>query len=180
MPPKIAFDWNAQAKPNPIAYGFGPSPFGSAIVLIDAVGLCGLGFGDDETALAGEMRVGCDVRRDDARAQAVLKTIFATGGPLRVHIAGTDWQIAVWRALCDIPYGTTTNYGALAEALSHPRGARAVGAAVGANPVAWLIPCHRVVGMDGALTGYRWGLEVKRAMLAAEAQSLSPSTSAMP
>jgi methylated-DNA-[protein]-cysteine S-methyltransferase len=85
-----------------------------------------------------------------------------------VDTAGTPFQQAVWRALCAIPPGVTTDYGRLAVALGRPRAARAVGAAVGRNPVSILVPCHRVLGRDGTLTGYAGGLERKRALLALE------------
>lgn len=163
----ITFLWDTH-KAAPTACGFGPSPFGTALVVTDTVGLCGLGFGTDEAAMAAEL--GCTgLPRDDAAAKVVLSAIFAAEGPLVVHLCGTAWQIAVWQGLRAIPPGTTETYGELAARLDRPNAARAVGAAVGANPVAWLVPCHRVVGKGGALTGFRWGLSVKRAMLAAEA-----------
>ena len=87
--------------------------------------------------------------------------------PLALY--GTPWQRQVWRALLEIPAGETTSYKSIAEQVRTPKAARAVGAAVGANPVAWLIPCHRVIAADGQLTGYHWGVERKRAMLAYEA-----------
>lgn len=166
-PPNTVYSWDANRRPQPHAYGFGRSPFGLAIVLFDEVGLCGLGFGQDAPTLAVEMGID-DGRRQDAAAIAALKTIFDDNEPLVVHMAGTPWQMAVWQALTQIPYGTTMSYGALAAALGRPQAARAVGRAVGANPVAWLLPCHRVVGKDGALTGFRWGIAVKKAMLAWE------------
>lgn len=88
--------------------------------------------------------------------------------PWVATVRGTDFQRAVWRALLAIPAGRTTTYGALARRLGRPGGAQAVGRAVGANPLALLVPCHRVVGAGGALTGYRWGVTRKRVILAAE------------
>ncbi len=85
---------------------------------------------------------------------------------MRLHVQGTNFQLKVWRALLELGAGTPTSYGALARAAGKPAAARAVGAAVGANPVAWLIPCHNVLRADGALGGYHWGAARKRAMLA--------------
>ncbi len=88
--------------------------------------------------------------------------------PLSLHVAGTNFQIAVWRALLRIPAGSAVTYSRIAEAAGSPRAVRAVGTAIGANPVAFLIPCHRVIERSGALGGYRWGLERKQAMQAWE------------
>ena len=83
---------------------------------------------------------------------------------------GPEFDRKVWRALLDIPFGATTHYGAIAERIGHPAAARAVGAANGANPIALVIPCHRVVGKDGSLTGYAGGLPLKRSLLEHEAR----------
>lgn len=90
-----------------------------------------------------------------------------------VRPAGTPFQERVWAALCEIPHGVTTSYGAIAARLGDPKASQAVGAANGQNPVAVLVPCHRVVGADGALTGYAGGLERKRALLALESRQTS-------
>jgi methylated-DNA-[protein]-cysteine S-methyltransferase len=82
-----------------------------------------------------------------------------------VEPRGTPFQQRVWQALCDIPYGETTSYGALARRIGAERAVRAVGAANGANPIAIIVPCHRVIGADGSLTGFGGGLPVKRALL---------------
>jgi len=92
--------------------------------------------------------------------------------PVRLDLAGTSFQHAVWRRLLTIPAGSVTTYSTLARSIGRPNGARAVGAAVGRNPVTILIPCHRVVGANGRLTGYAWGLAMKRALLAHEGVSL--------
>ncbi len=102
------------------------------------------------------------------RAAAALRG-YASGSA-RPHRAkfdlnGTPFQVAVWKRLCRIPFGKTTTYGEIAAALGRPGAARAVGAAVGANPVGILVPCHRVIGTNGALTGFGWGLPMKRALL---------------
>jgi len=90
---------------------------------------------------------------------------------LELAAEGTDFQKSVWDALVKIPYGSTTSYGALAKKLGHRNGARAVGYANGSNPIGLIVPCHRVIGSDGSLTGYGGGLPLKRALLAFEAEN---------
>jgi methylated-DNA-[protein]-cysteine S-methyltransferase len=105
-----------------------------------------------------------------AEAVAALRAYLA-GAPrldVALDLAGTPFQIAVWQALCEIPYGETMTYGEVATRVGRPGAARAVGAAVGANPVSLLVPCHRVMGAGGALTGFGWGLDLKRRLLAHE------------
>jgi methylated-DNA-[protein]-cysteine S-methyltransferase len=90
---------------------------------------------------------------------------------LELAMEGTPFQLSVWNALLKIPYGATTSYGAMATELGLPNGARAVGYANGSNPIALIVPCHRVIGADGSLTGYGGGLPLKRALLAFEAEN---------
>jgi AraC family transcriptional regulator of adaptative response/methylated-DNA-[protein]-cysteine methyltransferase len=170
-----------------IDYGFAFSPFGLAIVAATDKGVCALGFGDDEEAMFADIGARwpkAEYRRNDAQAAKLARQIFGDRNDiLPLHLMGTPFQIKVWEALLAIPSGTFSSYGAIAEHLRNPTACRAVGAAVGRNPISWLIPCHRVLGASGALTGYHWGMERKRAMLAFEAAKLdqedSPSTSAM-
>lgn len=175
-----------------ITYGYWPSPFGVALLLATPRGLCGLAFGDegDEDAMLADMRARwprATYAADTARAADYGARIFARQGSLPIHLIGTPWQIKVWEALLRIPEGRITTYRTIAGEVFTPRAARAAGAAVGRNPVSWIIPCHRVLGSDGALHGYHWGLARKRAMLALEAaradgacaQSERPRTSAM-
>ncbi|HEY6823645.1 MAG TPA: methylated-DNA--[protein]-cysteine S-methyltransferase, partial [Steroidobacteraceae bacterium] len=111
-------------------------------------------------------------RDDDAAAELGRriwegsKASSGTGGPLKLSVRGTNFQIKVWRALLELGSAGLTTYAALAQAIGTAGAAQAVGNAVGANPIAWLIPCHNVLRKDGALGGYRWGSERKRAMLA--------------
>lgn len=159
-------------------YGFHPSPFGEAIVVTGERGVTGCGFVTDtgrEAALA-EQKVGWEsaVWLKDAKGTAdAARAIFAATGdaarPLSVLMRGTPFQVKVWEALLRIPGGAVTSYGDLAERLGHPRAARAVGTACGANRLGVLIPCHRVIRETGAVTGYRWGPERKHALLAWEA-----------
>jgi len=159
-----------------IDYGFHASPFGMALLMATDKGLCGLAFaddGDEEAALA-DMKgrwPKADYFENPAHTRAMAERIFAPSaqGELPLHLLGTPWQVKVWQALLAIPPGHVATYGAVAETLSTAKAARAVGTAVGRNPISWLIPCHRVLGSDGALHGYHWGLTRKRTMLAVEA-----------
>jgi len=164
-----------------IAYGFWPSLFGRALIMATDRGLCGLAFGDEdeEAALLSDMRARwphARFRLDDNTAAHYASQIFRmtsdTGRPnlveLPIQLFGTPWQIKVWQALLAIPEGKLTSYRQVAERVCTARASRAAGAAIGRNPIALLIPCHRVIASSGALTGYRWGVDRKRAMLALE------------
>ncbi|HWA91591.1 MAG TPA: methylated-DNA--[protein]-cysteine S-methyltransferase [Rhizomicrobium sp.] len=169
-----------------IDYGFHPSPFGNALVMATEKGVCGLAFGDEgeEGAMLDDMRARwpkAAYRGNIARATRIAAQIFdAQEGDLPLHLLGTPWQIKVWEALLAIPSGKVSTYRGVAERIGNLKASRAVGTAVGRNPISWLIPCHRVLGSDGTLTGYHWGLARKRAMLALEAARYErPSTSAI-
>jgi AraC family transcriptional regulator, regulatory protein of adaptative response / methylated-DNA-[protein]-cysteine methyltransferase len=171
-----------------IEHGFGICPFGLALVLATEKGVCGLGFGnegEEETMLADlKGRWPKAAYRENApRAARLIRRIFEAGRNeiVPLHLMGTPFQVKVWEALLAIPSGHFSTYGTLARKIATPASSRAVGAAVGRNPISWLIPCHRVLGATGALTGYHWGIDRKRAMLAVEAARAdqSPSTSAM-
>jgi AraC family transcriptional regulator of adaptative response/methylated-DNA-[protein]-cysteine methyltransferase len=157
-----------------IDVGFHDSPFGIALVMATDKGLCGLAFGDegDETKIFADMKARwpkAAYRENAGRTAAMAAKIFERRGELPLHLMGTPWQTKVWQALLDIPAGKFETYGGIAQKVGEARAARAVGAAVGRNPISWLIPCHRVLAKDGALHGYHWGLPRKRAMLAVEA-----------
>jgi AraC family transcriptional regulator of adaptative response/methylated-DNA-[protein]-cysteine methyltransferase len=166
-----------------IDYGFHPSPFGSALIMATPRGICGIAFadeGEEKKALADMMARWPKARFAPApeRTQKFAQQIFRPAkdrDALGLHLLGTPWQIKVWQALLAIPEGRTSTYRAIAGLAGNPRGSRAVGLAVGRNPIAWIIPCHRVLGSNGALTGYHWGMERKRAMLALEAARLQPA-----
>lgn len=174
-----------------IEYGFHDCPFGIALILTTDKGVCGLAFGDEgeENSLLDDMKrrwPGARYREAVARTAPLARQIFAQnrkkGGEIKLHLLGTPWQIKVWQALLEIPSGTVTTYRNVALKVCTPKASRAVGAAVGRNPISLLIPCHRVLGTDGNLHGYHWGLPRKRAMLALEAarQSERFKTSDMP
>ncbi len=160
-------------------YGFHPSPFGEAIVVSTPRGLAGLGFvddGDRDGALQ-DMVVrwpGAAYVRDDSATAALAKRAFDPAEwrqdrPLRVVLIGSDFEVRVWQTLLRIPLGRATTYSSLAESIGKPKAARAVGAAVGRNPISFVVPCHRVIGRSGALTGYHWGLTRKQAIIGWEA-----------
>ena len=156
-----------------IRHALAPSPFGEALVMTTDRGICGLAFTDGvgrEAAMADmTARWPAASFRSDPAAAAALPDLFGRAGAARLHLIGAPFQIKVWEALLRIPSGHVTSYSEIAAAIGHPRATRAVGTAVGRNPVSWLIPCHRAITRDGRLGGYHWGLPVKRAMLAWEA-----------
>ena len=160
-----------------IAWGVHPSPFGPCFVGRTERGICALGFADgDANAVRAEFESrwpAARFREDDAATAPVVARVFgerAGGGtPLRLALAGTNFQLKVWEALLRIPPGRVTSYRALAQALGLPRSARAVGGAVAANPISYLIPCHRVIRGTGRISNYEWGPARKRVMLGWEA-----------
>jgi AraC family transcriptional regulator, regulatory protein of adaptative response / methylated-DNA-[protein]-cysteine methyltransferase len=172
-------EWKAGGAGLTLAYGFHPSPFGEALLVATERGLAGLAFADpDEKARAlDDMRQRwprAQFREDTARTAGLAQRIFdpklwKQDRPLRVVMIGTDFEVRVWETLLKIPMGRVTTYSDIATEIHTPKGARAVGAAVGKNPVAFVVPCHRVIGKSGDLTGYHWGLTRKRAMLGWEA-----------
>jgi AraC family transcriptional regulator of adaptative response/methylated-DNA-[protein]-cysteine methyltransferase len=172
-------EWKAGGEGLIIEYGFHPCPFGMALVMITPRGLAGLALAD-----AGKERTALnDMRRrwpkakyveDFAATAATARRIFDRAlwrpeQPLRVVLIGTDFEVRVWEKLLTIPMGGLTTYSDLAAKAGSPKGARAVGAAVGKNPICFVVPCHRVIGKNGDLTGYHWGITRKRAMLGWEA-----------
>jgi AraC family transcriptional regulator of adaptative response/methylated-DNA-[protein]-cysteine methyltransferase len=172
-------EWKSGGQGLIIYYGFYPSPFGSALIMASERGLAGLAFADagKERATLADMRRRWPNARhveDVGRTAPLARRIFDPSRwraeePLRVVLIGTDWEVRVWDALLKIPMGRLTSYSDIAAKLCAPKAARAVGAAVGKNPLAFVVPCHRVVGRSGALTGYHWGLTRKHAMLGWEA-----------
>jgi AraC family transcriptional regulator, regulatory protein of adaptative response / methylated-DNA-[protein]-cysteine methyltransferase len=163
-----------------ITYGYCATPFGTALLASTARGLCHLAFvepGGEGAALAQLKLAWPQARlaREDGAGAALARRIWsataqaqAPSGPLKLLVRGTNFQVKVWQALLELGRTGPTTYSALASAAGAPAAARAVGAAVGANPVAWLIPCHNVLRKDGALGGYHWGEDRKRAILAWE------------
>lgn len=168
-----------------IAAGLADSPFGRCLVAESPRGLCQLSFvepGDETAAWAGieESWPRARLHRDDAAAARLTRRIFTrpaqicSGPPLRALVRGTPFQIRVWRALLQVPPGALVSYGRLAAALGQPGAARAVGSAVGKNPLPYLIPCHRVIRETGVVGDYRWGRVRKQAILAWESTQVLP------
>ncbi|GLP84824.1 methylated-DNA--[protein]-cysteine S-methyltransferase [Tritonibacter mobilis] len=157
-----------------VRWGWFDSPFGLALAMGTEKGLCGLAFAAEvgaETALS-DMRARWPKAafvEDAAALRPQVEAAFARKGDTALHLMGAPLQIKVWEALLQIPEGEATTYGEIAEAIDNPRAVRAVGTAVGKNPLSWLIPCHRVLRKGGEMGGYHWGVPVKRAMLAFEA-----------
>jgi AraC family transcriptional regulator, regulatory protein of adaptative response / methylated-DNA-[protein]-cysteine methyltransferase len=169
-------DAKRRGKGLSFVWGVGPTPFGDGIFLIAPRGLSALAFADpdiDEGFADLKARYpAASYVRDDAEATRWAQRIFTgESGPIPLALYGTPWQRQVWRALLAIPPGETSTYKTVAQQVCTPKASRAVGAAVGANPISWLIPCHRVLASDGRLTGYHWGVARKRAMLIYEAAS---------
>ena len=172
-------EWKSGGEGLVMHFGFHPSPFGQALVIATARGLAGLAFADpgEERAVLADMKrrwPKAATIEDSARTAPVARRIFDSSQwrpqqPLRVVLIGTDWEVRVWEALLDIPMGKLATYSGIAGKVCTPAAARAVGAAVGKNPVSFVVPCHRVVGKSGELTGYHWGITRKRAMLGWEA-----------
>ncbi len=156
-----------------IAYDWRDGPFGEMLVMVTDRGICGLAFASEagREATFADMAArwpAATFRADAAAVAAQAGALDTLSGEARLHILGGPFQIKVWEALMRIPSGHVTTYGEIASAIGNPRAVRAVGTAVGRNPVSWLIPCHRALRKSGGLGGYHWGLPVKRAMLAWE------------
>jgi AraC family transcriptional regulator of adaptative response/methylated-DNA-[protein]-cysteine methyltransferase len=169
-----------------IHYGFAESPFGKCLLGEGPRGLCHLGF-VEESEISGieslrESWPRAILDRDDRAAARGVDRIFARSvppsglAPLRACVRGTAFQLRVWRALLAIPAGALASYGGLATALGQPKAARAIGSAVGRNPLGFLVPCHRVIRETGVVHNYRWGSTRKRAMLAWESAGRSVPT----
>ena len=158
-----------------IRHGWFDSPYGRALVMATKRGICGLGFADeigDDVVMADLCARWPAARFVQDRAALAAWATAAFGGAsgqAPLHLIGAPFQIKVWEALLRVPSGHVTTYSEIAAAIGNDRAVRAVGTAVGRNPIALLIPCHRALRKSGGLGGYHWGLTVKRAMLAREA-----------
>ena len=158
-----------------IQYGFHESPFGEALIATTDRGLCNLAFTQDEdrATLLDELRArwpNAALAEDAARTRAIARQIFGdSAGAVTLFLKGTNFQIRVWEALLRVPAGHAVTYEDIAHRIGHPTAVRAVGAAVGQNPIAYLIPCHRVLRKSGGFGDYHWGATRKKALLAWEA-----------
>jgi AraC family transcriptional regulator of adaptative response/methylated-DNA-[protein]-cysteine methyltransferase len=173
-------EWKAKGGGLTMRYGFHPSPFGLALVMVTDRGLAGLAFADDE---GGRDACFQDMAKrwpnatylaDQSATAPYIGRVFDAGRwaaeePLRVVLIGSDFQVRVWQSLLKIPFGKAVTYSDVARDIGQPTASRAVGAAIGRNPISFVVPCHRALGKSGALTGYHWGLTRKRAILGWEA-----------
>ena len=161
-----------------VRYGFHPTPFGECVIAVTPRGVCHLAFVRPVSRQEALDRIRHDwpaatLVADQTATRGAAALAFPPPGSaptagLTLHVKGTNFQLKVWRALLEIPAGSVTTYGALAAAVGDAKASRAVGSAVGSNPVSYLIPCHRVIRSTGELGGYAWGPDRKRTMLALE------------
>jgi AraC family transcriptional regulator of adaptative response/methylated-DNA-[protein]-cysteine methyltransferase len=172
-------EWKNGGAGMTLRFGFQPSPFGTAVVIASGRGLAGLAFadpGEEQAALADMQRrwPRATYVEDRAGTAGLAQRIFdpklwRPDQPLRVILIGTDFEVRVWETLLKIPMGRAVCYSDIAATIRSPKASRAVGAAVGKNPISFVVPCHRALGKSGALTGYHWGVTRKQAMIGWEA-----------
>jgi AraC family transcriptional regulator of adaptative response/methylated-DNA-[protein]-cysteine methyltransferase len=183
MTPKQYAKARRPEKPgNTVRFGIGESSLGPILVAASENGVCAVLMDDDVDVLVQDVQrrfPNAELIGDDARFEQWMAAVIGyidntqTQFELPLDIRGTTFQKRVWSALRAIPFGTTANYTEIAKAIDAPKSARAVASACGANPLAVLIPCHRVVRTNGDLSGYRWGVERKRTLLERERIALS-------
>jgi AraC family transcriptional regulator, regulatory protein of adaptative response / methylated-DNA-[protein]-cysteine methyltransferase len=166
-------DYARQGAGLEIGHGWFETPFGLALGMATARGLCGLAFAEPgaEDVVLAEMQARWPKARyvdNPSLAAPHVAAALAQSGKADVHLIGTPFQIKVWEALLHVPSGHVTSYSAIGARIGTPRAGRAIGSAVGRNPIGFLIPCHRCLRSAGGLGGYHWGLARKRAMLAWE------------
>jgi AraC family transcriptional regulator of adaptative response/methylated-DNA-[protein]-cysteine methyltransferase len=158
-----------------IEYGVHDTPFGKAFIAITPKGICNFSFlesatGDDHLAVLRAKWPRAEIYEDSGKTHAVISAMFGENlnsdrpTPISLHVSGTNFQISVWKALLQIAPAAVVSYAKVAAFIGHSSSARAVGQAVGANPVAFLIPCHRVIQQSGKLGGYHWGETRKQAI----------------
>lgn len=166
-----------------IAYCFEYSVFGKILIANTPKGICHLAFIEDENDALAQLRKSFPNAKFEnasndlqAQALAIFRQEPTTTQSIKLHLKGSPFQLKVWEALLNIPFGKLSTYGSIAKEIASPAAARAVGTAIGSNPVALIIPCHRVIQNSGKLGGYLWGLERKAAILSWEAAQLTGET----
>lgn len=159
-----------------ITYGYGATPFGEALIAFTKRGVSYLGFVDSTNENKEqlfnrfkEIWAKADLIEDDKQAQEYLNKIFIDKKKFDLYVKGTNFQINIWKALLNIPNGTIASYQDIANSINKPKAVRAVASAIGSNHIGYLIPCHRVLAKSGAMSGYRWGIERKKILVAYEA-----------
>lgn len=172
-------EFKAHGEGLQIRYGVHDTPFGKSLIATTPRGICNLHFLDPEQDAEKLLRLDwrkAEIIRDPKATQEINHRIFnptfRSSKPLRLFVKGTNFQVQIWRALLRIPFGDMTTYQTVAEMIGRPTATRAVGNAVGNNPVAYLIPCHRVIRYSGDLGGYHWGMERKAVILCWEASHI--------
>lgn len=164
-----------------VNYSFAQTPFGKVLVASTEKGVCQLAFVQDEAMAHGELLrqfPNANFAKRQGLAQQQALAIFSRDwqdlGEVKLHLKGTEFQLKVWETLLKIPMGKLTTYGHIAQDMGKPNAPRAVGTAIGDNPVAFLIPCHRVIQTSGLLSGYRWGPTRKTAIIGWEQARMEP------
>lgn len=180
VPPGI---YRAKGAGLEVTWGYAPSPFGTVCLMITQYGVAGISFADpgrEDYAFEdlANRWPNAQYRRDDAAVTPTAARIFDStrwdpDQPVRLVMIGSQFEIKVWETLLKVPAGRAATYGEVARAVGRPNAARAIGRAVGRNPISFVVPCHRIVGSSGALTGYHWGIVRKRAILGWEAGLVS-------
>jgi AraC family transcriptional regulator, regulatory protein of adaptative response / methylated-DNA-[protein]-cysteine methyltransferase len=180
--------YKARGRGLTIRYGFHPCPFGKALLMLTEYGICGLAFADE----GEELTVLADMKRrwpeatyeeDVASTSEPISRIFdpihrSSAESLRIVFIGSEFETQVWQTLLKVPMGRVTTYSDIAAHIGREKASRAVGAAVGRNPISFVVPCHRVIGKSGGLCGYHWGLTRKQAILGWEAGQLGDDQAA--
>lgn len=162
-------EWKEKGKDVKITYGFGQTPFGEALLGFTDKGICYLGFIDnnkeDIFQRFNELWENANLVFDENKANEYLENIFIKNKKYPLLVKGTNFQINVWKALINLPNEEITTYSNIANSIDKPNSVRAVASAIGKNHIGYLIPCHRVIAKSGAISGYRWGIERKKALL---------------
>lgn len=165
-------EYKNEGKNLVISYAFYPTPFGKAIVANTSKGVCHIAFAEDETKAIKDLKdrfsqAEFRLQHDDVheKALSVFEKNTKDISEIKLHLKGTDFQLKVWESLLRIPMGQLSTYGTIAESIGNPKASRAVGTAIGSNPVAFLIPCHRVIQSSGIFGGYMWEPSRKTAII---------------
>ncbi|KAB7884385.1 bifunctional helix-turn-helix domain-containing protein/methylated-DNA--[protein]-cysteine S-methyltransferase [Poseidonibacter ostreae] len=166
-------EYKESGKNVEITYGYGFTPFGEALIAFTKRGVSYLGFVDNNKEAVfkrfKEIWEKATFIEDDKKAQDFLDNIFIEKKKFDLYVKGTNFQINIWKALLNIPNGTITTYQDIANSINKPKAVRAVASAIGSNHIGYLVPCHRVLAKSGAMSGYRWGIERKKILIAYEA-----------
>lgn len=165
-------EWKEKGKDVQITYGFGETPFGEALIGFTDKGICYLGFIDENKTEIfnrfNELWENANLVNDETAANEYLENIFIKNKKYNLFVKGTNLQINVWKALLNLPNGIVATYQDIANYLDKPKAVRAIASAIGRNHIGYLIPCHRVIAKSGAMSGYRWGIERKKILIAYE------------